>query len=159
MTHRHTELIKIQTFKERQMVTDPRVIKHVQQDVKINKEYNVPYLAGYSKNGKTIYVDKHFNSIMKDGTDVMPYLLIHEKIEKALIDIFKLDYQQAHHIASHEELVAVKADGIDHNKYVKFYSGPIQKDEAERTGESPPDLDLTPYRCEKDCHRYTGLGI
>ena len=159
MTHKHTELIKVLSFKERQMVTDPRVVKRMRENVAINKKYNVPYLAGYSKDGKTIYIDKHFKPIMSDGTDVIPYLLIHEKLEKALIDFFGLDYQQAHHIATHEELSAVKRDGIDHNKYVKFYAGPIQKDEAERTGESPPDLDLTPYKCEKDCHKYAGLGI
>ena len=159
MTHKHTELIKVLSFKERQMVTDPRVVKRMRENVTINKKYNVPYLAGYSKDGKTIYIDKHFKSTMSDGTDVIPYLLIHEKLEKALIDFFGLDYQQAHHIATHEELSAVKRDGIDHKKYVKFYAGPIQKDEAERTGESPPDLDITPYKCEKDCHRYAGLGI
>ena len=31
----------------------------VRQISKLDRDHDIPYLAGYSKNGKTIYIDRH----------------------------------------------------------------------------------------------------
>ena len=31
----------------------------VRQIRKLDRRYDIPYLAGYSRNGKTIYIDRH----------------------------------------------------------------------------------------------------
>jgi len=63
----------------------------IQQDsIQINTDYEIPYLAGYSFDGRTIYIDKRLPQLLKlnDGRiiDVYKYLVIHEKTEKSLED-------------------------------------------------------------------------
>lgn len=57
---------------------------------KINTEYNIPFLAGYSKDGRTIYIDKRLPKwfTLKDGRaiNVHKYLIVHERTEKHLLE-------------------------------------------------------------------------
>jgi len=151
MHKKHTQLIKDLTFKAHRMLNDPKVKARVNEKVTINRNYDVPFIAGYSKDGKTIYIDRHFNP-MFGKIDVTPYLLIHEKTEKALLDYYHLDYQQAHHLATHNEHMHVNADGIDWRKYTDHYD-PYEKGlEHEHLTKVPPDLDLEPYKDEHDAN-------
>jgi len=144
-----TQLIKVLSFKGHAMLSDPEVQKRIEEKVTVNRKYDVPFIAGYSNDGKTIYVDRHFNP-MFDKVDVMPYLLIHEKTEKALLDLYHLDYQQAHHLATHNEHMHVKADGLNWKDYTKHFDVYEKNLEHEKLTKVPPDLDLEPYRDEKD---------
>jgi len=149
MHKRHTDLIKVLTFKAHKMLIDPRVIARVNEKVTVNRKYDVPFIAGYSTDGKTIYIDRHFNP-MWGKVDVTPFLLIHEKTEKALLDYYHLDYQQAHHLATHNEHMHVDEAGLDWRKYTDHYD-PYEKNlEHEHLTKVPPDLDLEPYRDEHD---------
>ena len=65
---------------------------------KVDRAHDIPYLAGYSKDGGTIYIDRHmprsFNYKGRDiGTD--RFLILHEEIEKTLIDHLGLHYLHA----------------------------------------------------------------
>jgi hypothetical protein len=113
----------------------------------INK-YDVPYLGGYSQDGTKVYIDRHLDTNM-NGKDISRFIRIHEVAEKALIDLFDLDYQTAHHIALHIEHQAVKASNIDWNRYSRFLNPYIKKvsNDLQRI---PPDLDITPYKDEND---------
>ena len=69
----------------------------------IDREHDIPYLAGYSLDGKRIYIDRHLPPTFRHrGRDVAVdrYLLLHEEVEKALIDHLDLHYQHAHQIAT-----------------------------------------------------------
>ena len=94
--------------------------------IPVIKKYDVPYLCGYSKDGKTIYFDRHLNVSMK-GHDLTQFLKIHECSEKTLLDLFHLDYQQAHHIATHLERQAVEAAGIKWSEYDAFLRPQIKE--------------------------------
>jgi hypothetical protein len=55
----------------------------------LDRKHDIPYLADYSKDGKTIYIDRHMPSSFRyDGRDVNTdrYLILHEEVEKTLID-------------------------------------------------------------------------
>jgi len=105
-----------------------------------------------------MYIDKHFNPIMDDGTSVIPFLKIHELLEKALIDFYSLKYEYAHKIATEEELAAVKKAGINVEKYKEFYRRPIvQAAEHEHDGNSPPDLEHKQYAESGDIEKYKRL--
>jgi hypothetical protein len=108
-----------------------------------NREYDIPYVAGYSKDGKTIYIDKD----VPDKYD--RFLLVHERVEKALIDGLGLKYQYAHQIAFRTEDACVKSSNIDVAEYNKFWDRYI-KLEREKINSVPKDLDLTPYEAEND---------
>lgn len=57
---------------------------------KINTDFEIPYLAGYSKDGRTIYIDKRLPKwfTLKDGRaiNVHKYLIVHERTEKHLLE-------------------------------------------------------------------------
>jgi len=131
------------------MLNDKRFKHEMDQKYVIDKKHDVPYLAGYSKNDRTIYFDRHFPTNM-NGVNIEKYITLHEKTEKALIDIFGLHYQQAHHIATHVEHMSLVADGLNWKKYTAYCEKYIKPCGHEKVTNPPPNLDLTPYQDEKD---------
>ncbi len=119
----------------------------------VNRSYDIPYLAGYSKDGSTVFIDRHLPRTLRFLTRkvrIDPFLLTHEIVEKALLDELRLHYLHAHQIAVRAERDAVKAAGLSwwvYQSVMKGYSKPI---EEEKLINVPPSLDLTPYRDEKD---------
>ena len=52
---------------------------------KIDRDHDIPYIAGYSQNGEKIYIDRHMpKSAMLGGKRVQTdrFLIVHEAIEK-----------------------------------------------------------------------------
>lgn len=136
------------------IMADPRISARLKQKPTIDDTYDVPYLAGYSKNGKTVYIDRHFPfrklKIGKDTVNVLPFLLIHETVEKAIIDVLKKPYKYAHTVATFFEEKAARAAGINIPAYEKAYEPYIKRDELEKIKRPPPDLDMTPYIDSRD---------
>jgi hypothetical protein len=132
-------------------LSDPRFKKEFKQSYTVDRSHDIPYVAGYSTDNKKVFVDRHFNKMM-DGKDIEPYIFIHEKCEKALIDTFGLKYQVAHHIANYLEKATITKDGIDWNKYEKFVMNQYKHIGHEKLQKIPHDLDITPYKDEKDIH-------
>lgn len=130
-----------------------RALDAILQRVRLDRRFDVPYLAGYSLDGHTIYIDRHlpktFNYRGKKIA-VDRYLILHEAVEKTLIDELSLHYQHAHQIATRAEEAAVRADRISWRAYDRFMQRYIKQVENERLTRVPPDLDLKPYRDEHD---------
>jgi chorismate synthase len=70
--------------------------------------------------------------------------------EQETVDVFGMDYQQAHHIATHQERKAVKEAGISWNDYDEYLKPYIKEVHHEHLKVVPKDLDLTPYADEKE---------
>src|SRR5580693_8083353 len=124
-----------------------RRVKHLDRD------HDIPYLAGYSQDGKTIYIDRHMPKTMKLGgkaIDTDRFLILHEEVEKTLIDQLNLHYLHAHQIATRAEEAAVRAAGISWRDYDRFMQKYVKKMGDERLTKIPDDLDLKPYRDEHD---------
>jgi hypothetical protein len=120
---------------------------------KLDRQHDIPYLAGYSNDGKTIYIDRHMPSSFRyRGRDINTdrYLILHEEVEKTLIDQLNLHYQHAHQIASRAEQAAVRAAGINWRDYDRFMQKNVKRIGDERLSKVPADLDLKPYRDEHD---------
>src|SRR6516162_9100482 len=119
----------------------------------IDREHDIPYLAGYSSDGKTIYIDRHMPQTMTyagRAIDTDRYLILHEEVEKTLIDQLGLHYLHAHQIASRAEQAAVRAAGIRWRDYDRFMQRYVKRIGDERLKKVPADLDLKPYRDEHD---------
>ena len=119
----------------------------------IDREHDIPYLAGYSNDGKTIYIDRHMPQTMTyagRAIDTDRYLILHEEVEKTLIDQLGLHYLHAHQIASRAEQAAVRAAGIRWRDYDRFMQRYVKRIGDERLKKVPADLDLKPYRDEHD---------
>jgi hypothetical protein len=128
----------------------------ITKDVKIIRDFDVPYVAGYSVDRKSFYIDhalpRGFD--MKDGEffDVTITLILHEVIEAALEKMLpSFPYTGAHQIAFQTEEVAVKAMNADPNQYNDFFNVWIDKIyKRTRFDNCPSDLDLEPYHDELD---------
>jgi hypothetical protein len=125
----------------------------VRRAKKIDRKHDIPYVAGYSKDGKTIYIDRHMPKTMKyEGREIDTdrYLILHEEVEKTLIDQLNLHYLHAHQIASRAEQAAVRAAGIRWRDYDAFMQKHVKVIGDEKLEKVPADLDLKPYRDEHD---------
>jgi len=118
----------------------------------INRSFEIPYLAGTSKDGKTIYIDKHLPLKIKIDNkyiDVAPFLAIHESNEfKKMKQGIK--YQDAHKFATKIEEDAVKKHNINWANYSKALKTYIQNASKENRPKNPQDLFLKPYEDEHD---------
>lgn len=116
---------------------------------KLDRSHDVPYLAGYSMDGKTIYIDRHLPTSFKyrgRTIDVDRFLIMHEEVEKTLIDQLDLHYLHAHQIATRAEEAAVRAERISWHAYDRFMQKYVKTVGDERLKKVPKDLDLKPYR-------------
>ncbi len=119
----------------------------------LDRKHDIPYLAGYSKDGKTIYIDRHMPKGFKckgREIDTDRFLILHEEVEKTLIDQLDLHYLHAHQIATRAEQAAVHAAGISWTDYDDFMQKYVKKIGDERLKKVPADLDTKPYRDEHD---------
>src|SRR5438045_3468495 len=69
-------------------------VRAIRRRVKvINRDYDIPYIAGYSVDGHTVFIDRHlprtFRWLLKT-LRVEAFLLTHEIVEKALLDELRL---------------------------------------------------------------------
>jgi hypothetical protein len=119
----------------------------------LDRKHDIPYLAGYSKDGKTIYIDRHMPRSFKLGGRVIEtdrFLILHEQVEKTLIDQLGLHYLHAHQIATRAEQAAVRAVGLRWRDYDRFMQKYVKRIGDKRLSKVPSDLDTKPYRDEHD---------
>jgi len=119
----------------------------------LDRRHDIPYLAGYSEDGKTIYIDRHMPRSLKfrgRTVDTDRFLILHEEVEKTLIDQLGLHYLHAHQIATRAEQAAVRAAGIKWHDYDRFMQTYVKRIGDERLTKVPDDLDTKPYRDEHD---------
>jgi hypothetical protein len=120
---------------------------------KLDRKHDIPYLAGYSLDGKTIYIDRHMPKFLKlrdRSIDTDRFLILHEEVEKTLIDQLGLHYLHAHQIATRAEEAAVRAANVEWHAYDRFMQKYVKRIGDERLKKVPKDLDLKPYRDEHD---------
>jgi hypothetical protein len=131
-----------------------RALDAIQRRVgRVDRDHDIPYLAGYSLDGAHVYIDRHLPETFLYKGRAIPvdrYLLLHEEVEKTLIDQLDLHYQHAHQIATRAEEAAVRADGVSWRAYDRFMQSYVKRMGDERLTKLPPDLDLKPYRDEHD---------
>ena len=127
------------------MLANPRFKAELDRSYTVNRDYDIPFVAGYSTDERTIYIDRHYKKMM-GKFDTEPTIILHEKVEKSLIDCFGLRYQSAHHIATHVERDAIRAMGIDWTEYENFVERQYKIIGHEQVRKVPRKLDLTPYR-------------
>ena len=130
-----------------------RAIDAIGRRVTCVRRFDVPYLAGYSLDGKTIYIDKDLpTGFTTRGQQVKTdrYLILHEAVEKSILLHFGMKYQHAHQIALRAEQAAVRADGVSWGEYDAFMQECIKEAAEDQSMLLPHDLDLTPYIDEHD---------
>jgi hypothetical protein len=120
---------------------------------KFDRDHDIPYLAGYSRDGKTVYIDRHMPKSFRFKGRVIEtdrFLILHEEVDKTLIDQLNLHYLHAHQIATRAEQAAVRAAGVNWRDYDRFMQKNVKEIGDERLTKVPADLDEKPYRDEHD---------
>ncbi len=122
--------------------------------VHLDRDHDIPYLAGYNVDRSKIFIDRHLGKVFVDHLghhhEVDKFLILHEATEKAMIDCWSLHYQHAHQIALRAEEAAVRAAGIEWRDYDRFMQQWIKRADSGKVTKVPRDLDLTPYLDEND---------
>jgi hypothetical protein len=147
------EKLKLPEWYVSSLMMDRALDALCQRVKKLDRKHDIPYLAGYSLDGKTIYIDRHMPPSLKyrgRTIDTDRFLILHEEVEKALIDQLGLHYLHAHQIATRAEEAAVRAAGITWRDYDRFMQKYVKQIGDERLTKVPKDLDLKPYRDEQD---------
>lgn len=116
--------------------------------MKIDRNFDVPYLAGYSKDGDTIYIDRDMpRKLRVNGVPIFVADLLleaHEHVEQAL-EAQGLTYKEAHKFATKYEHFVCKKMGVDPMAYEEALR-PYEKFAlVKRNPQLPPDLDPQPY--------------
>lgn len=127
-------------------------LRAVRARATLDRDHDIPYVAGYSVDGRTIFIDRHLpDSFVYRRKRVLTdrFLIMHEAVEKALIQMLGMHYLHAHQIALRAEQAAVRAEGIDWLAYDAFMQEYIKEIGHEKLSKVPNTLDLTPY---KDFH-------
>lgn len=135
-------------------------INQILSVVDVNACFDIPYLAGYSEDGHTIYIDRHVPLVadIKDKrVKIFPKLVMHEVVEKVLNDFFHLKYFMGHQLALRCEAALVEADGIKWNDYEEFLQPYIKRADKEQLLLVPSDLDLKPYEDYGDIEKLKAL--
>jgi hypothetical protein len=139
-------------------------IKALEARKKINRKYDVPDLAGYSKDASTLYIDKDCPDFFEyNGKKVKSdrYLLLHEEVESGLMKAEGSDYLDSHQISCCAEKEAVETvEGFGGwDAYSKFCR--VQINAAwNKKGKLnvPPDLNLKPYIQQKEMAKLKQMG-
>jgi hypothetical protein len=128
-------------------------VEEIMKHVHLDRTWDIPYLAGYSVDGKTVYIDRHLpRTYRSHGRTVRvdPFLILHESVEKSLVDHLHIHYQHAHQIALRAERAAVAAAKLSWRPYNQFMLKFIKDAAHEKLRRVPPNLHLKPYWDEKD---------
>lgn len=129
------------------------ICPHCDETLSLNTDYDIPYTGGFSQDGGTVYIDKRLPNTFTDSrnheVNVYQYLIIHEVVEQALMNVLKLDFNVAHLIAMGAQMYALAMDNVAADEYFgfqqKYVDFNIKPDDIESV---PPDLDLRPYEAD-----------
>ena len=129
------------------------VVKAINARVKrIDREHNPFRRRLLARWREDLHRSPHAESARLGGKRVATdrFLIVHEAVEKALLDELGLHYLHAHQIALRIERASVEAAGYSWAEYNRFTKANEKKIQDERLTNVPDDLDLTPYRNERD---------
>jgi hypothetical protein len=124
----------------------------LKQRYSLNQEYRIPYLGGYSKDGRIIYIDRDF-----DLRNLIPALEIHEHWEKTALDVWRYAYPAAHELATYAEhrfvIDKLHMRPVAYERLLRPY---IKRDEAETHVRFPSGFDFTPYNSPSPKGKHKG---
>ena len=126
-------------------------MRAILRQIRLDRDHDVPYLAGSSRDGRTVFIDRHLPKFLTSGHRRIPtdcFIILHEVIEKLLFDRFQLSYAEAHQIALRMEQVAVRNAKISWHDYNVLMQSNVKRAHDERLVTLPKDLEIKPYEDE-----------
>lgn len=116
---------------------------------RIDRGFEAPYVAGYDLDaGDYVFVDCAVPFAIRRGAKTIPVgplLVLHERVEKAVLQDYATIYPGAHQFALRLERAAAKAVGAPWKPYDDFITGISDKISARAHATTSDRLDLQPY--------------
>lgn len=115
----------------------------------VSRSFDMPFISGYSKSGKTVYLDKDIPLVLSIGgkkVGILPFVIRRERFEKAMIDLYDMAVQEANDLAEYAEQVELNALRVK----VSTYRETMRQFHKSKLSDMrlPPDLDLTSYSAD-----------
>ena len=160
--HHHQEAPAVSRASLETLLDNPAIRERLWAPREEVNEYDIPYIAGYSKDGKKLFFDRHLPEsvvLELDGhkREIAPreFLCRHENLEKVIIDTLDWGYFPAHAAATAWEKRGVleRLGPQWWMPYTHMMDGYAKADEHEKVTKVPKDLDMTPYRATSVNHR------
>lgn len=117
-------------------------------DVKLDTEHDIKYTGGYSIDGKTIYLDEHFQRILTvEGKkiDATKTIGLHHELPEKWMSDNDFEYPYAHEVATGIEKKYVEYLGVTWKGYCEEVDKNLRKVYSQKLRNSPESLDLAPY--------------
>jgi hypothetical protein len=128
-------------------------------EVKVDQDHDVPFCAGMSTDGKTMYVD-HSIDLKRGVIDRTKPTMVHEVVEFLLITYFKMKYLEAHNLAIAAEQACVRAQGIPDHTYNKLWDEDIRRVGSRgKYTNIPKDLQTQQYQQEGTKEEKSDMGL
>ena len=143
-------------------LVDPKDVDAAESDLvgheSIDHDHDVPFVAGMSTDGKTLYVDHQaWPMIVKEK--LLRPLVVHESVENELMTKYGMKYGPAHAIATAAEEGAAKANGHSLSDYNAKWDRIIRAVSARaRYPNVPKDLNTKPYVDEGEMDKLLGAA-
>ena len=132
--------------------TDGLILQEMAKPYLVFRNYDIPYLAGYSVSGGHFYIDRHLPRYLRAGRKTFETRLVlnHERMEAAIIHKYNWEYAAAHAMAEHYEDNIYRELGYDPTLVEAAYKPYIKEAASEKIKIAPKDLDLSPYTDSND---------
>jgi hypothetical protein len=124
----------------------------------IDRGHQVPFGAGASKDGKTVYIDERLPATLELSTGTMspdPHLVTHELVEHNLMQDGE-KYPRAHDLATRAEHASVAAAGHRPQEYEAALQPHLKGLEEADPKRIPKDLYKKPYMDNKHDKKLVG---
>ncbi len=153
--HHHQQAPAVSRASIDALLANPAIRERLWAPHEENNDFDIPYIAGYAKDDKKTYYDRHLPEVISlhlDGhnREISPreFLRRHETLEKAIIDALGWGYFPAHAAATaYEKRGVLERLGPQWwMPYTHAMDGYARVDEHEQITTVPKDLDMTPYR-------------
>lgn len=152
--HRHHDHPVVSLATMERIRKNQDFVQHLYRSRQENNDYDIPFIAGYSKDGNTIYYDRHLPeeiTLHLDGhsqrVNPREFIKLHEEIEKAVIDSMGWGYFHSHAVATafEKRKVLERLGPQWWMPYQHSMDAYAKIDEHEKVTKVPSDLDMTPY--------------
>lgn len=134
-------------------LADNRVKARLCKPFRLITTKDIPLLGSSNIGWTRVFLDRHlrysdwpFGVLPVQGRrfNAKPGLILHERLEAAVENVFGWSYAKAHQVATRHEHGLYKAIGFDPAAVEKAYAPYIRSDEREPLRDVPTDLDLRP---------------
>jgi hypothetical protein len=136
--HAHTPELIAEYHK---LVKDPRIKAYLARPYRVDTSHPMPLTGGSTTDGRVYFADPRLAK-----SDLLVFVLWHERTEKAFRAVLGMAYARAHALATVGERSKVEESGRSWPAYKREVASVVRRSEHERPAAMPKGYDYGPLR-------------